>query len=105
LKMSPKKFHVKGAGKAPRWARKGTSIRFSLSEPATVSFKIKSKGKPLHKGGKFTRSLGVGANSVPFKGKAGKTTLKPGKYVLTLVATDFAKHKSSPVKVSFTILA
>ena len=68
-----------------------------------MKFTIKRKAKP-RKGGSFTKVVGVGANSVRFKGKIGSKKLAPGTYVLTVVATDFGKHTSKPVKVTFKVL-
>lgn len=112
---------------SPSTVKSGKSfkIKFTLSETASVNIAIekasagkKSKGKcvkptrKLRKKKNCTRyakvttlsHLGtVGANSVKFKGKVGKKALKPGKYRVSIVATDAAGNASKAATKSFTV--
>ena len=92
------------AGRVPR----GTRVRFGLSEPASVRFTIRrrSGGRPI---GSFVRSASAGPNSVRFSGRLrvrGRTlSLAPGRYRLTLVATDAAGNRSAPRRVPFRVVS
>src|SRR3954447_23086874 len=65
-----------------------TTLRFKLSEAATVKVKI-----PKHKSANVTRAGKAGSNTIKFA----TSKLPPGKYTLNLSATDAAGN-SSPVK-------
>jgi hypothetical protein len=97
---------------ATRRAPLGTTFRFTSSEPATALLQVaraasgRRRGracvKPtrsLRRAKKCTRYVRVGVlmraalsgpNSVPFTGRVGSKALKPGKYMLTVTATDVA---------------
>jgi len=96
LKAKPSKFCTK---KSKKCKKRGTRIRFTLSEDAHVKATVKRK-----KGGKrrraFERDLKAGKNSVKFRGKG----LKPGKYVLTLTATDASGNTSNPATTKFRVV-
>ena len=65
-----------------------TTLRFTLSEPATVKVKV-----PKHKAANVTRALKAGSNTIKFS----TSKLPPGKWTLNLSATD-ASGNRSPVK-------
>ena len=83
---------------------KGTKLTYRLSEAAHVKFTItrKTGGKKI---GSFTQHDHAGKNSKRFSGRVGKKTLDPGRYRVTLVATDAAHNRSRSHRVSFTILS
>ena len=87
---------------------RGTRVRFGLSEAASVRFTLRrrSGGRPI---GSFARSAGAGANSVRFSGRLrvrGRTlSLAPGRYRLTLVATDAAGNRSAARGVPFRVVS
>ena len=87
---------------APR-AGRGTVVRYTLSEPATVKLAIKRVG-----GGRalatLTRSAAAGANRLRFAGRIGGKALKRGRYAMTLAATDAAGNRSAPQRVRFRVL-
>src|SRR6266545_2050469 len=88
---------------------KGTTFRYTLTEPAQVKFSIfrqvKKKGKKkLKPVGAFTAQGEAGQNAKPFAGKIGQTKLKPGKYVANLTATDAAGNVSAPATISFKVV-
>ncbi len=105
--------------------KKGTTFRYTLSEPATVKLTISRRltgrrsGKRciaptrrLRKAKKCTRTLNrgtlnrtshQGANSVAFSGRIGSTKLSPGRYQATLTATDTARNTSKTKTITFTI--
>jgi hypothetical protein len=87
---------------------RGTRVRFGLSEAASVRFTIRrrSGGRAI---GSFVRSAGAGPNSVRFSGRLrvrGRTqSLAPGRYRMTLVATDAAGNRSLARRVSFRVVS
>ena len=116
------------AKSAPRRAKVGTTIRFTLSETATVTatFERPSSGRRVgrfcrppsarlrrHKrctrylpAGRLTRrSLRAGAHGIPFSGRIGSKALALGSYRLTLVASDPAGNRSDPQRLTLTIVA
>jgi hypothetical protein len=104
---------------------KGTAFRVTISERAALRITISkaTKGRRVGKACKLQtkanrrrrsctyaktvttlrRSGVTGAVSVAFTGKVGKRKLPPGRYTVTLVATDAAGNASNPAKLSFTI--
>ncbi|HEY0631865.1 MAG TPA: plastocyanin/azurin family copper-binding protein [Thermoleophilaceae bacterium] len=70
-----------------------TTLRFKLSEAATVSVKV-----PKHKAANVTRAGKAGSNTISFS----TSKLPPGKWTLDLSATDSAGNTSpvKPVKVT-----
>lgn len=108
VSLSPARFQV-GKAKTALTARaaakalkRGTSVRYTLSENAAVTLTIARAGqrKPA---GKLTRRSRRGANRVAFSGRIGAKALKPGRYVLTLTAVDAAGNRSAAKKVSFRV--
>ena len=110
LKLRPSRFHVKGV----RASRRGTRIRYSLSEAATTRFRIERK-RTVRRGGRriarfvklrgsFSHRDRAGANSVRFRGKLRGRALKPGRYRLVAVARDAAGASSSTRRAAFRIL-
>ena len=96
--LSTARFHA---------GRRGTRVRFSLSEAATVRFRI-ARRVPVQRVGSFTRHAPAGAGAVRFRGRlrlGGRLrALRPGRYRLTLVATDAAGNSSAPTRLRFRIL-
>jgi hypothetical protein len=107
-------------------AKKGTTIRFTLSEAArvVVTIKRRSRGRKVgkrcvkptratrrkHACARYTRAARfavtatAGANKRRFSGRVGRKSLKPGRYRLTLVATDKAGKRSAPRQLGFKIV-
>jgi PKD domain len=120
LKLSPARFLV-ARGSTPTSAklRKGTTIRFTLSEAASVKLTITAKGRrsgrkcvaKRRRGKACTLTLGTltrtrvpaGSVKLAFTGRIGRKALRPGRYTLTAVATDAAGNRSSARKATFTI--
>jgi len=115
---------------APRTFRaaKGSALRLTLTEAATVSIKVErlSRGrlsgkackketaklrrthaKPCTRGTKVTTvkaaGLKAGAGKAKFSGKVKKRKLKPGGYRATLIAVDAAGNASKPVATKFFV--
>jgi len=116
-----------------RFARKrkppvGTTFTFTLNEQATVSFSFsrsvsggrkvahkcvaKSRANSKRKACRRTIAAGTltftghqGVDRVVFDGRVSKTRkLTPGTYTLTIIATNAARLRSAPVKLTFTIV-
>jgi streptogramin lyase len=108
----------------------GTTIRYTLTEAATVSLRIdrRLKGRRVKKGkkrvcakptrknrkkrkctrfkrvGTLTRTSHAGQNKVKFTGRIGRKALKVGRYRLTITATDTAGNKSKAKRLSFRVV-
>jgi hypothetical protein len=124
------KVFAVGKASTPVSARKrkpkiGTTFRFTLSEASKVRLAVaqklagrragKSCRKPtkrshgkrctrLVKRGTLTRNATAGPNSVKFSGRIGRRALKPGRYRVTIIATDAAGNASKPAALSFRIV-
>ena len=82
--------------------KRGTSVRFTLSADAATTLTIARGGRTAMT---LTRARTTrGANLIGFTGRTAKKTLKPGRYTLTLVATN-NRQRSRPVTLSFTVLS
>jgi len=126
--LSRKVFAV-GAAPTARTAKRhkrGTIIRFTLSEPASVKVAIQRATAGRRRGarcvkptaklrrakrctryvlkGTLQRSGKAGANAVAFSGRLGKRALRPGRYRAVITATDLAHNAGKPVTLSFRIV-
>lgn len=87
-------------------AARGTTIRFSLSEPATVTLKVQhQQGRRLVPVGALRRSGRQGANRVAFTGRFGRRVLRRGSYRLTVGAVDAAGNRATAPPRTFRIVA
>jgi hypothetical protein len=128
--VRPSVFAVQRTGRAgpPRRHRPpfGTTFRYSLSEPARVSFTVQESlpgradgrtciakiahnrtrractrlGKPR----RFVVNARAGHNATRFTGRIGGQALPPGRYRVTLVATDAAGRRSAPKRLTFRVV-
>lgn len=134
LSLSAKRFRVgakrtatSAATRARPKARAGTTIRYRLSEAATVALKIErirpgrrvgrrcvartkaNARRPACRraaaAGTLTRRGSAGANAVPFSGRVGARKLAAGVYRLTVTARDGAGNTSKAVTATFTVVA
>lgn len=80
----------------------GTTFSFRLNEAATVTL---SFSKRSHKLGVRTVKGRAGANKVSFSGRLGHHLLRPGKYQVTIVATNAEGNSSVAARFSFKIVA
>ncbi len=135
--LSRKRFRVGRkptplAARRKRRAKAGTTVRYRLSENATVTFTIertlpgrlkrvrgkrrcvkptpklvraKAKRCKRHRpAGKLTRQGTSGPNKLAFSGRVGTRKLRPGRHRLTLQATDLAGNRSRATRNNFTIV-
>jgi Tol biopolymer transport system component len=113
--VSPK---ARGETAVAARARLGTKLKYSLSEPARVVFTVERIGRGRKRGkrcvkatkanrkkractrytrfGRFAQGGAAGSNTKAFAGKIGRKKMRPGKYRITLRATDAAGNKSRP---------
>jgi hypothetical protein len=127
LRLSRRTFAV-GSAPTPVAAkvRKGTTISYSLSEPARVAFKIERALAGRRSGGKcrkatrrlrkkrkctrfktagtLRRSGAAGANRLAFSGRIGRRALRPGSYRLTITGTDAAGNPSAAKRAKFKVV-
>ncbi len=129
LTMRPSRFAVAAqatpmSAKKRRRSPKGSTVRYTLSEPATVTLTVEQslkghkKGRRCVKGSKrharsctlaiakgtLTRHGQSGANQLGFSGRLGRKKLSPGSYTLVVRATDAAGNHSRKKSVHFIIL-
>ena len=89
-------------------ARKvGTTVRYTLSEPATVQFKVqrivRRRKQPIPVGGSFEHAGGKDSNTLRFTGRIADRKLRPGSYRLIAVPTDAAGNRGAAKSVRFRI--
>ncbi|MEA2444234.1 MAG: hypothetical protein QOJ12_1526 [Thermoleophilales bacterium] len=131
VSVSPRAFAVGSqatavSARARKRAPKGAKLKYSLSEPATVSIAIvrttsgrrsgtrcvkpsqklrkKKKCKLELRAGTLTRAGTAGANVVAFSGRIGTKALKPGSYRAVLTATDAAGNRSKASSAAFKVV-
>lgn len=126
VRVSPRKFAPKMRGVKAGKVKLGTTFRYTVSEDATVRFKIERKTLGRLVGGKcrprtsanaarkkcpLFKKLGsreqagkAGANQLPWNGKLHGRPLPPGPYRATAVATDAAGGRSLPKRATFRVL-
>jgi Tol biopolymer transport system component len=130
--LSNRRFRVGGKATATIAAAKrataptGTTIRFTLSEAATVTLSVERPLKGRMKGarcltgraapskgkrcttyraeGALRRGAAKGPKSVVFSGRIGRTALVTGAHRLTLLAIDAAGNRSPVKRIAFTIV-
>ena len=127
LSIRPKRFAVAKSSTALSARKKrspqGATIRYTLSEPARVSFVVErsikghKKGRACKRSGRgrpcvllvrmatLTRSGLSGSNQLAFSGRLGSRKLSPGSYKLVVSAVDAAGNRSATKTVSFTIVS
>jgi hypothetical protein len=95
---------VAGASAAGR-VRRGTKLRFDLSEAAAVTVAIqRRKGKRWRAVGSLTRPGQAGRNRIRFGGRLRGRALRPGRYRAVLRATDAAGNRSAAARVRFRVV-
>jgi hypothetical protein len=111
LRLDPRRF-IAGSAPTPTVGRaRGTTIRFGLSEAATVTLRVvrvppKKPGKPTFWNVRsFKRAAAIGENAVAFTGTLRSHTFQPGKYRLIVQAVDAAGNVSTQVDARFRIIA
>lgn len=105
LRVVPRKFAPKVRGAKAGKVKLGTTFRYSVSEAATVRFKIeRKKGRRFKKLGSRSQAARAGANRLKWNGKLHGRPLPPGAYRATAVATDQEGGRSAPKTVGFRIL-
>ena len=126
FRVGDRPMPVNGNAVATRKARKGTTLRLNLSEPARVRFVVlrKSRGrkvgrrcvKPTRRNrarkrctrlirkGTFVRSAPAGRSKVAWSGRIRRTALKRGGYVLRATPTDAAGNAGKARRLAITIV-
>ena len=126
FRVGKRAMPVNGNAIAARKARKGTTLRLRLSEPARVRFVVlrKSRGrkvgrkcvKPTRRNrsrkrctrlirkGTFVRSAPAGRSKVAWSGRIRRKALKRGGYVLRATPTDAAGNTGKARSLSIKIV-
>ena len=111
LKVAPARFGVsRRRTAAVARVRRGTKIRYSLSEAATVQLRFQravarsGSRRRWVKAGALRRTGLAGANRVAFSGRIGRRALRPGRYRLIVTATDAAGNRSSAKPLPLRVL-
>jgi hypothetical protein len=124
---APATFRVdpRGVAESAR-ARKGTTLRYSVSEASTAAFTVRRRSAGRRVGRRcakptranrsrrrcvryvrtaaFTVASAAGLNQHRFSGRIGKRTLRPGRYRTAIIATDTAGNRSAPRSFGFKIV-
>lgn len=90
----------------PRTLRlaRGATVRFTLSEAATVDVAVaRMAGRKAVAVGTVRRAFGAGAQTLAIRRKIGKRTLRPGTHRLTFTAVDAAGNRSPAKRVTITV--
>jgi hypothetical protein len=106
--LSPARFAVPATSPAGTRPARVATIRFRLSERATVtiSFARRRTGRrPIGAGRLVLRRVAAGRRAVAFDGRVGGRALVPGIYRATIVAVDRAHRRSARRSTRFTVLA
>ena len=126
LRLSPARFRAARSG-APLAATVGTQLSLSLSEAATVTFRVNRLAagrrvngrcvRPTARNrraarctrivrlrGRIARPLPAGTTRLRYRGRLGGRRLAPGRYVLTAQARDGVGNQSAVRRVSFRIV-
>jgi hypothetical protein len=107
LGLSPAAFHAAPSGPALA-AAIGTRVSMTLSEPATVTFRVvrltRSTRWTLLRG-RIVRALPAGPNGLRYRGRIAGRTLRPGRYRLLVRARDTAGNLSSQRRTAFVVLS
>jgi hypothetical protein len=126
LSLRPTSFRA-AKQRASTGGRRGTRVRFRLSERAKVDFRIERRTVGRRVGGRCVRATRgnrrarpciryvalagsfavngkAGANSLVFTGRLRRRALAPGRYRLALTAADAAGNRASASRASFRML-
>jgi Bacterial Ig-like domain (group 3) len=95
------------AAAKPRKPKVGTTVRYTLSEPATLLVRVKKSkhGHFVDVPGTFSVKGSVGKNKFKFTGRLKGGKLRPGHYKLIATARDAASNTAKAQRVSFEIVA
>ena len=126
VKLSRKRFRVGKRATPKAAAKRGTTIRFTVSEAATLRItigrkaagrKVKGRCKPASRKlrkkprcvrwvsrGTLVRAVPAGAGRVAFTGRVGRKALERGKHRFAVVAVDAAGNRSAATKLKFKIV-
>jgi hypothetical protein len=88
-------------------ARHGASFRFTLSEKATVSVALKRRaahGSRLTKIATLRRGEAAGAGRIAIRRSFAGAKLRPGRYVVVVIATDASGNHSRSYALSFRVV-
>ena len=109
LGLSNRRFRV-GSRVTPLAARRvvvGTTFRYGLSEPATVTVAIQravAGRRYVRAGRSLTRVAKAGANRLRFSGRIARRKLRPGTYRARFTAIDAAGNRSRTANVRFSVV-
>ena len=101
--LSRSRFAAAGRGGSIA-AKVGTTVRYRLTEAATVTFRVRRKGarKPLK--GSFAHKGKTGANALRFTGRLRRKKLKRGSYVMSATSKDAAGNVAKVKRLRFRIV-
>jgi hypothetical protein len=104
--MSPTIGNLVLAPSRFRAGRSGTTVLYSLSEPAQVSFRIErlSKKRRFVPAGTLAQAGQTGVNQLAFKGSVGGRKLRPGAYRVVVTAVDAAGNSASSAPRRFRVV-
>jgi len=127
MRLAPTRFRVARRGPSARLAAVGTTVRFTLSEPARALFRVQRSLIGRRVGtrcvrtaawnrrrarcvrwvrlrGSFSLAVRAGSNAVRFTGRLAGRPLSPGSYRLEARATDRAGNSSVWRRAAFRVI-
>lgn len=106
ISLSARRFRVGSARtrSAAKTLPRGTTLRYTLSEAATITVTLTRSGRSVA-ASTLTRRGAKGANRVAVSGRSGRNALPPGRYTLSLHAVDAAGNRGTPKKVGLRIVS
>ena len=87
-------------------AARGTTLRFTLSEPAALTLRLERRAGARFRSmpGRVTVRAREGGNAVRYRPRIAGRLPAPGVYRLTAVARDAAGHASAPARATFRVV-
>jgi hypothetical protein len=94
---------VSGVRVSPGRVRSTAWLRLSLDEAATLRIDVR-RPKASRPWGTLLRTAAPGTHRVRIPSHVGRRQLTPGRYLLTVVATDASGNRSVAVRRSFVVV-
>jgi sugar lactone lactonase YvrE len=105
LRAVPARFRVARRAHGSRRARAGTTFRWALSEPGTVTIRLqRRRGRRWVRAGQLRRDAAAGRNRLRFSGRIKGKALRRGRYRGVARAVDPAGNRSNASRTRFTIV-
>lgn len=85
-------------------ASTGTSLSFTIYEPADLVVVVSRPGRPFATVGTIVRAVPFGRNRIAIRGPLDGKPLRPGRYVMSVLARDIAQNLSPEHRFAATVV-